>query len=131
MVPKIGDVVSLNPKFLKVWFDGGNGYLQNDDSTYLIMEIATYTFPEIRYKVLFVNKHGRYSLDISTSGEFNISERFPAYKGIQVFIVQTSQITQVVEVEDSTYCSCDGLKKENWAGGTMFYFCTKCGKEKQ
>jgi len=136
MLPKLGDVVSFNHVFLKLWFKW-NGYLRKDvwDEKFVVtqLEVEHMIIPRpIKYKVWVENGSSKYFMYLNGKGEWSISTTFPKYSDIQMFYIHASGADVIDEVPDSgVYCSCGGPSKKNWAGGNMFYFCTACGKEKQ
>lgn len=120
MFPKVGDVVRLNPNFLKAMINRGSEYFKKEkwEGNLKIIEIQE---KQEKFIVIFESKDYRNSLYITSNGE--LSTWCEELKGVQVFIPAN------LENNNDIYCSCNGPKKENWVFGERFYICTTCKKE--
>lgn len=89
MFPKVGDVVRLNPDFLKMWFRRGNKYLKEEvwKERLTITEVKE-TIKDFDFIIRFKSKDKKpYRLYILSNGELSVSTwRKEHYENIQVFI---------------------------------------------
>lgn len=83
MIPKAGDIVKLNPDFLRVWFDRGNVYFGEEVLEENLTILRIEKFLEHSIRINFKSKYFKYCLDILPNGELS---SYKDYKGIQVFI---------------------------------------------
>lgn len=124
MFPKVGDIVKLNPDFLKVWFRRGNRYFEKDIWEERLTVTEVQDLEKHNFLILFESKNYDYYLLILSNGESGLSDPFYEYKGIQVFIP-----ANISKTKDDLYCSCGGPTKENCVLGKKFYVCSVCKKE--
>lgn len=85
MMPKVGDIVKLNPDFLKIWFKRGRTYLGEEvwKEKFKVIEIK-----DLEYEsgIFFEYKDHKYNLYILPNGELNLLSFTEEFKGIKVFI---------------------------------------------
>lgn len=78
MIPRVGDIVKLNPDFLKIWFKK-NKYFRKEvwRENFRVIEIEDL---KDEFRITFKSKYYHYGLFILPNGEF--SSLSNEYKGI-------------------------------------------------